>query len=61
MGKSGVELIAFNGVKWVNEKNMEDQLKHSNLPAVTLQYRQSLENKDKNYKTVAVISLVEDF
>ena len=38
MGKSYIEVIFFNGIKWLNEKNIEDQLKHSNLPAVTLQY-----------------------
>ena len=53
-GKNGVEVIVFNGIKWLNEKNIEDQLKHSNLPAVTLQHsselrkqRQGLQNCGK--------------
>ena len=33
--KSGIEVIIFNGKKWLNEKHIEDQLNHSNLPAVT--------------------------
>ena len=36
--KNGVEVIIFNGKKWLNETNIKDQLKHSNLAAVTLQY-----------------------
>ena len=36
--RNGVEAIVFNGKKWLNETNMKDQLKHSNLAAVTLQY-----------------------
>ena len=54
MEKNGVEVIAFKGIKWLNEKKIEDQLKHSNLPAVTLQYfselrkqRQELQNYGK--------------
>ena len=59
--KNDIEVIVFNGIKWLNEKNTEDQLKHSNLPAVTLQYSSELRKKDKNYKIVASISRVEDF
>ena len=43
--------MVFNGKKWLNETNIKDQLKHSNLGAVTLQYllkyrkqRQELQN-----------------
>ena len=61
MGKNGVEVIVFNGTKWLNEKNIEDQLKHSNFQLLHYNILQSLENKDKNYKIVASISLVEDF
>ena len=53
--RNGVELIVFNGKKWLNEINIKDQLKHSNLTAVTLQYyselrkqRQELHNCGKN-------------
>ena len=46
-----VEVIVFNGKKWPNETNIKDQLKHSSLAAVTVQYplkyrkqRQELQN-----------------
>ena len=49
--RNGVEIIVFNGKKWLNEKKIKDQLKHSNLAAITLQYvlkyrkqRQELQN-----------------
>ena len=53
--RNGVEVIVFNGKKWLNEANIKDQLKNSNLAAVTLQYRpryrkqrQELQNCEKN-------------
>ena len=58
--KNGAEVIRFNGKKWLNKKHIEEQLEHSNLAAVTLQYSSDLRKKDKNYKTVVIISLVED-
>ena len=36
-GKNEVEVIIFSGKKRMNETNIKDQLKHSNLAAVTLQ------------------------
>ena len=36
--ENGVEVIVFNGKQWLNETNIKDQLKHSNLAALTLQY-----------------------
>ena len=42
MGKNDVEVIVFNGKKWLNETNIKDQLKHSDLAAVTLQYSSEL-------------------
>ena len=52
--KCGVDVIIFNDKKWLNEKHIEDQLKHSNLPAVTNQYpsefkkqRQEIQNCGK--------------
>ena len=55
MGKNGVEGIIFNGKKWLNEKQIETQLDHANLPAITLQYsselrkqRQELQSCGKN-------------
>ena len=54
-GENGVEVIVFNDKKWLNETNIKDQLKHSNLAAVTLQYllkcrkqRQELQNCGNN-------------
>ena len=40
-GRNGVEVIVFNGKKWLKETN-KYQLKHSNLAAVTLQYSSEL-------------------
>ena len=52
---SGVEVIVSGGKKWLNEKYIETQLGHANLPAFTLQYppklrkqRQELQNYGKN-------------
>ena len=38
MGENGVEVIALNGIKWLNEKHVEEQLGHKNLQAVTSKY-----------------------
>ena len=53
--RNGVEVIVFNSKKWLNETNIKDKLKHSNLAAVTLQYppkyrrqRQELQDCGKN-------------
>ena len=40
--ESGVEVIVFKDKKGLNETNIKDQLKHSNLAAVTLQYSTEL-------------------
>ena len=61
MGKNGAEVIIFNGKKWLNEKHTETQLEHSNLVAATNKYSLKLRKKDKNYKIVAIINLVENF
>ena len=37
-GENGVEVIIFNGKKWLNETNIKYQLKNSNLAAVTVLY-----------------------
>ena len=45
-----VEVIVFNDKKWLNQTNIKDQLKDSNLAAITLKYRkqrQELENCGK--------------
>ena len=57
----GVEVRVFGAKNLLKEKNIEDQLKHSNLPASALQYSSELKKQRKNYKIVASISLVEDF
>ena len=56
MGKNGIEVIVFNGKKWLNENRIEDQLKHSNLVAVTRHYspelrkqRQELQDWGKDF------------
>ena len=46
-GKNEVEVIIFNGKKWLNETNIKYQLKHSNLAAVTLQYSSELKKQRK--------------
>ena len=40
--RNGVEVIVSNGKKWLKKTNIKDQLKHSNLAAVTLQYSSEL-------------------
>ena len=47
MGKNGVEVIIFTGKKWLNETNIKDQLKLSNLAAVTLQYSSELRKQSQ--------------
>ena len=42
MAKNRVEVIIFNGKEWLNEKHIERQLKHSNLPLITRQYSSEL-------------------
>ena len=41
-GKNGVDVIVFNGKKWLNKINIKYQLKGSTLAAVTLQYSSEL-------------------
>ena len=48
MGKNGVEVMIFNGRKWLNEKHIETQLEHSNLVAVTNKYSLELRKKTRN-------------
>ena len=49
-GKIGTEVIVFHGIKWLNEKHIETQLEHSNLPAVTQYYPPKLRNQRKKLK-----------
>ena len=64
--KNGVKVICFNEKKWLNEKHIEAQLQHSNLPHIANQYcselkkqRQELQNCGK-YQPCRK-SLREDF
>ena len=41
-GKNCVEVTIFNSKKWLNEKHIETQLRHANLPTITLQYSSEL-------------------
>ena len=41
-GKKGLEVIVLDGKKRLNETNIKDELKHSNLADVTLQYSSEL-------------------
>ena len=47
-GKNGVEVIVINSKKWLNETNIKDELKHTNLAAVTLQCSSEL-RKQRRY------------
>ena len=38
--------MVFNGKNWLNETNMKDQLRHSNLAAVTLQCSSELRKQE---------------
>ena len=59
--KNGVEVIIFNGNRWLNENHIQTQLENSNLLAVTNKCSLQLKKKDKNNKIVAIINLLEDF
>ena len=36
--KNGVQVIVVNGIKWLNETNIEKQLGHSRLRNITSKY-----------------------
>ena len=64
--RNGVEVIVFNGKKWLNETNIKDHIKHSNLAAVTLQYysglrKQRQELQDCGNHQPCIRFLEEDF
>ena len=53
--RHGVEIIVSNSKNWLNEKHIEEQLGHANLPAATNKYpseykkqRQELQNCGKS-------------
>ena len=45
MTKNGVEAIIFNEKTWLNEKHIEVQLQHANLPHITDQYSSELKKQ----------------
>ena len=56
--QNSVEVMVSGGKRWLNEKHIETQLAHANLPAITLQYPPDLRNKDK---IVGKTNIAEDF
>ena len=48
--KKCVEVIIFNGEKWLNEKHVEQELEHSNLREVTSKYLLDLRKKKTRVK-----------
>ena len=48
MRKNGVEVIAFNGIKWLSETNVNKQLGHGNLVVITSRYIQNIKKTDVN-------------
>ena len=42
MRKNCVEVIAFNGIKWLSETNVNKQLGHGNLVVITSRYIQNI-------------------
>ena len=47
-GKNGVEVIAVDNVKWLNEKHLEIRSGHSNLAMITLKYPKKKHKKGTN-------------
>ena len=41
-GKNSVEVIPDGDIKWLNQKNVEKQLGHSNLTQITTKYSKDL-------------------
>ena len=56
--KSGVEVVIFNDIKWLNKKHIEEQLQHFNLTMITTKYPEYLQKSDKHS---CRIFLREDF
>ena len=55
-----VDVIPVDKIKWLNEKNLEKKLVHSNLTMMTAKYSgDDRRKKNKNYKIVANLSLPE--
>ena len=50
MGKTAVEVIVVNGIKWFNKKHIEDRLDHANSPVLTRKYH--LDYRKHRYELV---------
>ena len=48
MGKNSVEVIVFNGIKWFNEKHIEEGLDHANLTFITR--KDHLDHRENRYE-----------
>ena len=48
--ENGVEVILFNGKKWLNEKHIEQKLEHSNLREITSKYPLDLRKQRQELK-----------
>ena len=57
----GVEVIKYNGKKWINEKNLETVLGYKNLVSNEIQYySDKVKKEDTNYRSVKIFSPVEN-
>ena len=45
MAKNGVEVKVFDGICWLNEKHVEEQLGHGKLVAITRRYPKYRKNR----------------
>ena len=48
MGKNSVEVIVFNGIKWFNEKHIEEGLDHTNVTFLTR--KDHLNHRENRYE-----------
>ena len=57
----GVEVIKYNGKKWINEKNLETALAVKIQPVTKLDIiLANLEKEEMKYKIVKIFNLVEN-
>ena len=57
----GVEVIKYDGKKWINQKNLETALGCKNLSGNKTQYySEEFKKEDMKYKIVKIFSLVEN-
>ena len=58
--KIGVELIKYNGKKWINEKDLEIAFSYKNLVNKTQYYSDELKKRRLKYKIVKIFNLEEN-